>query len=191
MKKYYLYYLIDPNTNEVRYIGITCNPKRRLSEHKRTAKRLKSHKDNWIMKLINNGQLPLIKIIHERDTWKEIIELEISEIDGHLNLTNSTTGGDYFQMTDDVKNRLSILNKGKNNPCFGRIWSKEERDGLSAMRKGRTLNDNWKEKIGLGCTNRKKIIIEGIEYPSIKEAQRVLKCSYGKIRRLAGETYEN
>ena len=65
MKKYYGYHLIDPNTNEVRYIGITYRPDKRFNEHIQSAKRKKSHRDNWILKLINNNQLPTFKIVYE------------------------------------------------------------------------------------------------------------------------------
>ena len=48
MKTYYLYYLIDPNTNLVRYVGVTYRPKQRYKEHINSAKKEKNHKANCL-----------------------------------------------------------------------------------------------------------------------------------------------
>ena len=55
--KYTIYKLIDPITNEVRYVGLTFNTlKQRLKSH--CSEKSKSHKSNWV-----SGVMPLGKQI--------------------------------------------------------------------------------------------------------------------------------
>ena len=93
MKTYYLYYLIDPNTNLVRYVGVTYRQKQRYKEHINSAKKEKNHKANWINSLLRNNQKPVFKIIFETQDKNEILEYEIKHITDNQNLTNSTSGG--------------------------------------------------------------------------------------------------
>jgi hypothetical protein len=184
MKTYYLYYLIDPNTNEVRYIGITYRPVKRYKEHLYYAIKAKTHKDKWILMLLNNNQKPILKIIYITNNRDEILEHEITHIANHKNLTNSTTGGDYFTFSLDTIEKLSNRNKGANNPCYKRVWTTEEKQKLTAMRKGRKLDTNWRKSIGKNMPNRKEIIINGITYYSHEEAMRVLKLNHRQLHRI-------
>jgi hypothetical protein len=56
----FIYALINPNTNIVRYIGKTKNTlRKRLSQHIHSSKYKKekiTHKENWIRKLLENNQ---------------------------------------------------------------------------------------------------------------------------------------
>jgi hypothetical protein len=183
MKTYYLYYLIDPNTNEVRYIGITYRPTKRFNEHLLKAKNFKTHKDKWIMKLLDNNQKPIFKIVFESINKNEILEYEITHIANHKNLTNSTSGGDYFTFTPEVISKLKDINKGENNPCYKRVWSDKERQNLSTIHKGVKKNVNWRKNIGMSMKNRKEVTIDGITYYSLEEAMRVLKISSRKVHK--------
>lgn len=178
---YYLYYLLDPNTDIVRYIGITNNPDRRLKEHIRDCKKSNSHKDNWLKSLLENNQIPIQKIIAETKTKKEVIELEISHIQQFTGLTNSTTGGEYFTFDEKVLLKLREKNKGKNNPCYGRKWSDEEKEKLSKKRKGRKLNETWKDNLRKSA-KRIEIIIDGKQYDSINQAAKELNLSWETVR---------
>ena len=111
MKTYYLYYLIDPNTNVVRYIGISYHPKIRLKEHLRGAKKKKTHKDKWLFRLLENNQEPILKIISESLNKKDILNKEINAISNFDNLTNSTTGGEYFTFSPEIIEKLKIKEK--------------------------------------------------------------------------------
>ncbi len=56
-----IYVLIDPRTNEIRYVGKTSQPlSGRLSSHRFDAKNSTSHRARWIAKLIRLGYNPLI-----------------------------------------------------------------------------------------------------------------------------------
>jgi len=181
MKIYYLYYLIDPNTNLVRYIGITYRPKQRYKEHLNSAEKLKNYKANWINSLLKNNQKPIFRIIAESQDKEEIIKHEINHIKSNTGLTNSTTGGEYFTFTPEVIEKLKERNKGVNNPCYQRVWSDEEKQKLSAARKKVVLTDAWKLNIGLNMPKRNEVTINGIKYISVSDARRKLKMGYNTV----------
>ncbi len=61
-----IYLLIDPITEEIRYIGRTKNTLSiRLSGHlsKANSRVFKTHKDNWILNLKNKKLKPIIKLL--------------------------------------------------------------------------------------------------------------------------------
>ena len=178
MKKYYLYYLIDPNTNEVRYIGITYRPEKRLNEHLSLAKKQKTYKDNWILKLAENNQRPILKIISESESKEEIVSMEINGISNFSGLTNATTGGEYFTFTQDVIAKMRLRNSGENNPNYGNTWDEDQKKKQSEKYRNRLLTEEWKSKITLNMPNRKEVIIDGIKYPSISNAAKLLKINY-------------
>ena len=75
----YIYALIDPRTNKVRYIGKTNNPRIRYAEHVNDGKVYQDRrayengnhtyvptlKAAWICRLLELGMLPEIKIVEE------------------------------------------------------------------------------------------------------------------------------
>ena len=178
MKTYYLYYLIDPNTNLVRYVGVTYRPKQRYKEHINSAKKEKNHKANWINSLLRNNQKPVFKIIFETQDKNEILEYEIKHITDNQNLTNSTSGGEYFNFTPEVIEKLKERNKGANNPCYQRVWTDEEKHNLSLAHLGEKHTIDWNKNLCLAQDNRKEVTINGVIYPSISNAAKTLKINY-------------
>ena len=92
---YYLYYLLDPESNIPRYIGISVDPKRRFKDHLKD--KANTPKTNWIKSIKEGGKLPILKIVKETPNVLEIKNLEISEIAKYkekYNLVNSTRGGE-------------------------------------------------------------------------------------------------
>jgi predicted GIY-YIG superfamily endonuclease len=95
----YIYILQDPDTMDVRYVGKTTNPKKRLYQH--TNKRVQEYSrrrylSNWLLKLLNCNKKPIMTIIDQTDNdWKQ---LEIYWIEQFKNwgfkLVNLTIGGD-------------------------------------------------------------------------------------------------
>jgi hypothetical protein len=79
MHKNIIYALVDPRTNEIRYIGQSSRGFKRPVHHwDKTALRRDSHlhSTRWIMQLIAEGKLPLIEVLEEVDAC----ELNASEI---------------------------------------------------------------------------------------------------------------
>jgi hypothetical protein len=70
----YIYALLDPDTDDVRYIGKTKNLAQRLSSHcLSSSKQSNPHKWRWIDKLKADGKKPKMLILDqcEQDSWQE------------------------------------------------------------------------------------------------------------------------
>lgn len=190
MSKVKIYGLLDPDTREVRYIGKTSRDlKHRYREHINDDLKYNSHKVNWIKKLKSLNKLPLIELIEECTelNWSEREKYWITQFN---NLTNSTEGGEDGKHNEYVIEKLKLLNTGKNNPCYGKVWTKEERKKLSDARKKVTLTEEWKnnisKKLGFAC------IIDDIEYSSIKKASIFLSLSHRIVKkRIESDDYPN
>lgn len=149
--KYTIYKLIDPESNEVRYIGLTFNTlKQRLKSHYN--ENAKSHKCYWIKKLKLQGLKPIIESIEENiGSYEEACEKEIYYIDYYKNnghkLTNQATGGNKNKkMSEETRRKMSQFQKEwhKNNK---RILSKETKEKLSESTKIRMQNIEERQRL--------------------------------------------
>lgn len=114
----YIYVLIDPDTNMVRYVGKADNPIKRLSEHIRKSKYSNTHKNNWIISLIKKNLKPIIEIIDvvSTDDWGFWEQYWIDQFKcWGFNLTNIANGGCGGDLGFSV--RQIISNKLKNKNC--------------------------------------------------------------------------
>lgn len=95
MTSAFLYLLVDPRDEAVRYVGVTSNPSRRLYQHLRADK--ETHRDRWIRSLQALGLLPRMDIIFEAKTLEGAYLLEryaIEQLRKWADLTNLTEGGE-------------------------------------------------------------------------------------------------
>lgn len=185
MNTTYIYALIDPISNEIRYVGKSISPNKRYYQH--INPRGFTHKDNWIRKLLSNSLKPVMKILEECNdyNWEERERFWISSFD---NLTNSTEGGQDGRMSEKVKKKLRIMNSGENNPNYGKKASEKTRELISDKLKNRNLSEEHKKRIGGSLS--KKISIEGVSYESLSEASRKLGLTTGIIfHRLNSKNY--
>jgi hypothetical protein len=92
MKTTFIYKLIDPNTNEVKYIGKSDHPRKRLDYHLRTSIDTSEIKKCWINSLLRNSQKPLMEIIEEvsYNEWMEKEEYWIRHYAKTNELVNTT-----------------------------------------------------------------------------------------------------
>lgn len=93
----FIYALLDPNTDEVRYIGKADNPRFRLGRHLGQHEPRSTHKSNWIKSLTDRGQQPILKILEEIDTlsWEQAEKRWIQHYRAlGCNLVNTTEGGE-------------------------------------------------------------------------------------------------
>jgi len=112
-----IYYLEDPITNEIRYIGRTKNNlKARLRGHLAIAKKnkFKTKKDNWILSLHKQDLKPIIKPILQIEGWTESYlkeqELIKYHIDKQFNLVNLHDRGEGHllrNISDEQKKKIS------------------------------------------------------------------------------------
>lgn len=115
--KYKIYVLIDPRTDDIRYVGQTIQTLlSRLNKHLNSKD--KSHRTNWIKNLKNNNLIPIIKEICCTNDKLECNELEQFYIkkynDDGYNLVNMTEGGEGsigFKHNDETKYVMSIKTK--------------------------------------------------------------------------------
>lgn len=113
--KYKIYKLIDPETNEIRYIGRTIQTlPNRLKKHLKADD--KSHRVNWIKSLSNKGLVPKIELICETTTFDDCCELERFYINKYkklgIKLVNMTDGGDGsigFKHSDETIIKLKTI----------------------------------------------------------------------------------
>lgn len=115
--KIYIYTLKHPITLEVRYVGKTKSPKRRLSEHlsKPLLKKKNTHLAFWILSLFKKKLKPIMEIIDETEgDWGS---LEKKWVKKFPNLCNHTEGGEGchgHKQTDEHKENIRKAMLGKN-----------------------------------------------------------------------------
>lgn len=144
-----IYTLTDPNTNEVRYVGKSNNPTKRFYKHYKYCEH-KTHKNNWINKLISEGKKPILEIIdvvpiNEWVFW-EMFWIEQMKVWG-FNLVNGTIGGDgsTFGSSTSFKKGQEAWNKGLEpsdetkeklrQANLGKIASQDTKDKMSSSQK--------------------------------------------------------
>jgi group I intron endonuclease len=175
MKKVFIYGLIDPISNQIRYIGKTNDIKRRLKRHINERFLHDSHKDRWIRKLIDSGNYPEIELIEVVPFenwifWEKFYISYFKYIGG--NLTNGTNGGDEPPSSKGRKHtlesrlKMSNTKKGKPIPWLnkGTKRSDEHRNNLSKSCKGRVspnkgkiFNEEYRKKLSDSSTSKRKV----------------------------------
>lgn len=139
----FIYCLIDPRNNDIRYIGKTSNVKNRLKNHISEAikSNSKTHKVNWIKSVLKENLTPMIDIIDEVSEssvnfWeKHYISLYKS---WGINLTNMTDGGDGYSssyFTPEIRKKISNNQSGEKNGFYGHKHNLDLRKKWSNERK--------------------------------------------------------
>lgn len=175
----YIYKLIDPLTNEIRYVGKTKkNLIKRLYEHL-TKRNLipNNHKNNWIKKLLNSQLKPkieLLEIVNE-DNWveKEIYWIKYLKTIG-CKLTNTSDGGEgsfgYKMSKESVQKSLETR---KNNGTLKR--SDECKKLISKSKLGKKHSEEHKELV---ARKLRKIVFQcDLDGNLIKEWNGIRVCA--------------
>ncbi len=115
-RKWFIYILIDPRDDEVRYVGWTFNINKRYKSHISNRKQLKhTYKIMWIEQLVSLNMLPKYEII-ESGYGVELAAVAEKKWIAYYknigtNLTNLTEGGDGasgWKHTEQSKEKLLI-----------------------------------------------------------------------------------
>lgn len=175
-----IYFLRHPSTNEIRYVGKTNNPKRRIIQHIHVAKYKlrKSHCCYWIGSILKANKEPIMQIINWFNSEEDCNSAEKLIIDHFrkigINLTNLTDGGEGQcgrVMSEETKNKIKQTKlktgnpwKGKKRPpeiglkislaSKGRKLSLEHRKKLSEAKKGRTIPVQTRIKMSIAGKTR-------------------------------------
>jgi GIY-YIG catalytic domain/NUMOD3 motif len=95
----FIYALVDPRNGEIRYVGKADKPERRWKIHLQHVRREKSHKNSWLLELLNLGLKPGLETLDEvpSDCWQIYEEsyIRIFRAIG-LRMTNTLDGGEGF-----------------------------------------------------------------------------------------------
>lgn len=194
MKEVKIYKLIDPISNEVRYVGKTINSlEYRLYKHINDKPLHNTYKHNWIQSLIKLNLKPIIQLIEICDDidWKERERYWISF---YSNLTNNTTGGENeYYFTDEIKNKISskvksawnnVLYRNNASDRIKEFWGNpDNRKKHGEKLKGKSITDSHKNNISLGRKDGKPIMVNGIEYRNIKYAVKVIPIHRPTLKR--------
>lgn len=147
--KYTIYKLIDPMTNEIRYIGLTFNDlKQRLKSH--CSEKSKSHKSSWVQSLIKQGLKPIIESIEDNIlSYDEVCEREVFYINKYKSegyrLTNMASGGNKNKkMSIETRNKMSNSAKNRN---FRLVLSEDVKKIISDKAKKRFENQFERERL--------------------------------------------
>jgi len=178
-----IYYLSDPrDPNNIRYIGKTIRElNHRLSIHIAEISLVnKTHKNNWIKFLLNEGIIPTISLIEEiNDSYgseREIYWIRYYKELG-FDLTNSTDGGEgMLNPSEETRKKLSKASTGKNNPNYGKKRTKEINDKINAVRVMKHSDET------------KKILGEKSKGHTLSEEVRKVISEKNKGKKLSEET---
>lgn len=153
--RFIVYSLTDPETNEIRYVGMSTKGLDRPQ-----SRCYSGHCKNWHKSLKDKGLEPVIEIVQELpDTTPEAFE-ELCQLEMHwiavyrelgCRLTNLTDGGEGklgCKHSEEHRRKMSEAQKG-------RKFSDEHRRRLSEAQKGRKLSDETKKRLSEAGRRRK------------------------------------
>lgn len=118
-REWSIYVLIDPRSNEVRYVGWSSDVRARFGAHLREAKRARTHKERWIAGLLAAGLRPICEVVETGlgEGWADAERRQIADYRAAgARLTNATDGGDGisgYRATPEYRARLSAMRKGR------------------------------------------------------------------------------
>lgn len=162
MKTTYIYILIDPVTNQVRYVGKTNHPKKRFNEHVSKCTRTNTHNNCWLVSLKNKNLKPEMVVIDESidESWQFLEQwyIELFKSWG-FNLTNTAKGGGGGGgiTSKEHAEKIAIKLRGiKRSPEFckkisdalrKRVISEETREKMRISAKNRIISKETREKM--------------------------------------------
>lgn len=169
--KYKVYFLTDPQSLEIKYIGITSQSiKSRLSEHLYISKSGTHHNANWIKKLARRGLKPSIQILQSFINEKDCIDAEQYWISYFKSvgckLTNiCTRGAGTLHTSEETRRKISEKAKARMTPEYRRniseklkgkvFWNIGRKHKPESILKMKAAHKGWK----MSEEQRQKMII--------------------------------
>lgn len=195
-----VYFLHDPLTNEVFYVGIgkpgrafTHVPKVR-NDLSRGVTKWKSPRHQRIASILERGAEPRVELVHEGLTKEAAKKRETSYIAkfGRLDLgtgclTNRTKGGEWINdcpRTEEWLHRMSESGKvAQNRPDVKALKSKALKGKKRTAEQTERIKTSQLALLASGDHPKaKQCVVDGVAYPSIRAASRMLGIPYASMR---------
>lgn len=161
----YIYALVCPISDEIRYIGKANDPKKRFCSHL-IDKRI-NHKNAWILSLKKQDRIPVLEIldqvsINEWEFWEQYY-ISLYKSFG-FKLTNKGLGGEGMtcHRPEVIKSFL-----GEKNPMFGK--KRPDLCVIAQTRKGKTYEEIYGTQQAIDIRNK---ISSGKGRPPLSEQER-------------------
>lgn len=196
---WFVYGLVDSRfPDEIRYIGITNDPRRRLGHHCSQSLDPHTRKARWVAKVLREGGNVLMGLVSEGLTHAEAKSLEMDLIaESKSTLTNLTDGGDGTsgrEYSDETREKIASSRRGKPLPEHVKAILREVNTGRTSPNKGKVLTPEWRANISAAGVRRmsdtlvrEKIRAQGIaRYTNDNERERTATAT-----RLAGPPSNN
>ena len=140
-----IYVLLEPDTNNVRYVGKAVDLYTRIRNHYKPSRLIdKTHKNNWLNKLLNEGKYVKVSIVEQLDDENLLNEAEKKWIkhykDLGCDLTNGTEGGDGGKMSPESIEKMKSKKTGVK-------LSEEHKQKISEGNKGRVVTEETRTKL--------------------------------------------
>ena len=145
----FIYILIDPRNNQVRYVGKTDNIRKRYNHH--LIDNYKSYKTAWIKSLKNEKLKPIMEVIDEvpLNEWVFWEKYWISQMKAWgFKLTNLSNGGEGFASGLLNPAHLPHVKELKSKHHKGKAIPQEMRDRISQTLSGRKNPEHSKKMSG-------------------------------------------
>jgi hypothetical protein len=173
----FIYALVDPRNNRIRYIGKAIDIYKRLSQHLR--EKSDTRKGRWIKSLLASGHKPTLVILEEVEgNWEDAERKWIFLFrESGAELCNHTDGGEGCRGMDaqsrkklsDFRKSYSLANRDRileiarsperrkkiSDSHKGKEKSKEHLAKISQSQKGRKLTQEQKDKISRSLMGNK------------------------------------
>ncbi len=144
MDTIYIYCLLDPRNNSVRYVGKTKNTKQRQMYHNSAGSLLHgTRRWKWITELRSLGFRPRLEILEEctPENWSDRERFWIHRYGGIRKLLNARLGGEIIPPRTEESYRIEA-DKRRGIPRPPEVGQK-----VSATLMGHAVSDGSKEKI--------------------------------------------
>jgi hypothetical protein len=165
----YIYILIDPRDNKIKYIGKSNNVEDRYVRHLRQCNsETPTKKNNWIKSLKEKGLKPLYEVIDECDS-DYINDLEVYWIEQFrqwgIELKNMTEGGDGYDWTGRKHRKESKIKCKMNHPFRKEVCKYNENGELlevyNSIREASRLTGINRRHITGCCKKSKSYFLAG------------------------------
>lgn len=203
-----IYALVDPLTEEMRYIGKSTRPHERLVNH--CNDRSSCHRTHWIQSVVAEGQRPIIhvlEVVDDGNSWQDAERGWIAY--GHSQgwpLTNGTDGGDgVVNLSPESRERIRAAWVGRNHSPesrkkmsdanLGRTHTEEYKEYMRRIMTGREITPEWRAKLSRAkrkltdedVREIRALVASGVLRYVVAERYKVHRGTIEKIAR--GESY--